>query len=182
MAAPCAPHLPGRPAPHQRGRGSEAAAVGVHRSGMVLLVVMGLILLAAGTDATVTCGRGKYGQERYLHVYLRSENEGQDKDGVNRDPAPWHDDQIVGKNGEKKGQAWLCIKGDTTATNDANKWCASPGYPTGNTKGDDPSSTPSAPWRRGGSGKGSYKVRVQLVRVVESGVGVGAGVAGGVCV
>ena len=161
--APRAPR-PARPAPRApralfslspmnpsdaRGGGSAA----------LLRVLLGLCL-AATSHGTVRCGKGKYGQEKYLHVYVRSQIDKCPGSGALR-PAPDWADTASGS----KGQAWLCMRTSTSldAIGGDSQCSDSAGY-TGLSNRGSRNDSPvggTAPWRRAGgkNASPSWKVR-----------------------
>ena len=131
-------------ATHPRGKGSAA----------LLRVLLGLCL-AATSHGTVRCGKGKYGQEKYLHVYVRSQID-KCSSGIGATPV-WSD------HASSKGRAWLCMRTSTSDAMSSDNECSTSDY-TGlsnrGTRNDSPVGG-TAPWRRAGgkNASPSWKVR-----------------------
>ena len=133
---------------------SDARAGG---SAALLRVLLGLCL-AATSHGTVRCGKGKYGQEKYLHVYVRSQIDKCPGSGALRDAPDWADTEWG-----SKGQAWLCMRTSTSDAMSSDNECSTSDY-TGlsnrGTRNDSPVGG-TAPWRRAGgkNASPSWKVR-----------------------
>ena len=123
-------------------------------SAAFLRVLLG-ICLAAKSHGIVRCGKGKFGQEKYLHVYVRSQIK--DASDCIR-PAPSWADDTDSKNSDK-GQAWLCMR---TSTSDAvvtgDNQCSTSDY-TGLSGRTGSPAGGTAPWRRAGGQDSGWKVR-----------------------